>query len=84
LERRLGTLASSWTTLTNFITTQILFFINHLMIQETSHLPVSNSLLSKMRPNMKMSHIFMRIGSHCHIKGFAVTLVLKHRLVIIR
>lgn len=37
LERRLGTLASSWTTLTTFTTTQILFFINHLLIQETSH-----------------------------------------------
>ena len=78
------TLGSSWTTVINFITTQILFFVNHLLIQRIGHLPDSNNLLLKMRPNMKMSLIFMRMRSHCHIKGFAVTLVLKQRLVIIR
>ena len=78
------TLGSSWTTVINFITTQILFFVNHLFIQGIGHLPDSNNLLFKMRPHMKMSLIFMRTRSHCHIKGFAVTLVLKQRLVIIR
>lgn len=77
------TLGSSWTTVINFITTQTLFLANHLLIQGIGHLPDLNNLLFKMRPNMKMSLIFMRIRSHCHIKGFAVTLVLKQRLVII-
>ena len=78
------TLGSSWTTVINFITTQVLFFVNHLLIQRIGHLPDSNNLLFKMRPNMKMSLIFMRIGSHSEIKVFAVTLVLKQRRVIIR
>ena len=78
------TLASFWTTIINFITTHILFFVNHLLIQRIGHLPDSNNLLFKMRPNMKMSLKFMRIGSHSEIKGFTVTLVLKQRLVIIR
>ena len=77
------TLGSSWATVINFITTQTLFLANHLLIQGIGHLPDLNNLLFKMRPNMKMSLIFMRIRSHCHIKGFAVTLVLKQRLVII-
>ena len=71
------TLGSSWTTVINFNTTQIPFFVNHLLIQRIGHLPDSNNLLFKMRPNMKMSLIFMRIGSHSEIKVFAVTLVLK-------
>ena len=78
------TLGSSWTTVINFNTTQIPFFVNHLLIQRIGHLPDSNNLLFKMRPNMKMSLKFMRIGSHSEIKGFTVTLVLKQRLVIIR
>lgn len=78
------TLGSSWTTVINFNTTQIPFFVNHLLIQRIGHLPDSNNLLFKMRPNMKMSLTFMRIGSHSEIKGFTVTLVLKQRLVIIR
>ena len=79
-----NTLGSSWTTVINFNTTQIPFFVNHLLIQRIGHLPDSNNLLFKMRPNMKMSLKFMRIGSHSEIKGFTVTLVLKQRLVIIR
>ena len=71
------TLGSSWTTVINFNTTQIPFFVNHLLIQRIGHLPDSNNLLFKMRPNMKMSLIFMRIASHSEIKVFAVTLVLK-------
>ena len=71
------TLGSSWTTVIDFNTTQIPFFVNHLLIQRIGHLPDSNNLLFKMRPNMKMSLIFMRIGSHSEIKVFAVTLVLK-------
>ena len=78
------TLGSSWTTVINFNTTQIPFFVNHLLIQRIGHLPDSNNLLFKMRPNMKMSLKFMRVGSHSEIKGFTVTLVLKQRLVIIR
>ena len=78
------TLGSSWTTVINFNTTQIPFFVNHLLIQRIGHLPDSNNLLFKMRPNMKMNLTFMRIGSHSEIKGFTVTLVLKQRLVIIR
>ena len=78
------TLGSFWTTVINFITTHILFFVNHLLIQRIGHLPDSNNPLFKMRPNMKMSLKFMRIGSHSEIKGFTVTLVLKQRLVIIR
>ena len=77
------TLGSSWATVINFITTQTLFLANHLLIQGIGHLPDLNNLLFKMRPNIKMRLIFMRIRSHCHIKGFAVTLVLKQRLVII-
>ena len=64
------TLGSSWTTVINFNTTQIPFFVNHLLIQRIGHLPDSNNLLFKMRPNMKMSLKFMRIGSHSEIKGF--------------
>ena len=71
------TLGSFWTTVINFITAHILFFVNHLLIQIIGHLPDSNNLLFKMRPNMKMSLIFMRILSHSEIKVFAVTLVLK-------
>ena len=78
------TLGSSWTTVINFNTTQIPFFVNHLLIQRIGHLPDSYNLLFKMRPNMKMSLTFMRTGSHSEIKGFTVTLVLKQRLVIIR
>ena len=72
-----NTLGSFWTTVIDFITTHILFFVNHLLIQRIGHLPDSNNLLFKMRLNMKMSLIFMRIGSHSEIKVFAVTLVLK-------
>ena len=79
-----NTLGSSWKTVINFNTTQIPFFVNHLLIQRIGHLPDSNNPLFKMRPNMKMSLKFMRIGSHSEIKGFTVTLVLKQRLVIIR
>ena len=59
-------------------------FIDSLLIQGIGHLPDSTNLIFKMRPNMKMSLTFMRIRSHSEIKGFAVTLVLKQRLVIIR
>ena len=51
-----------------------------LRSRTTGHFGVPNTLTFKMRLNVKMNFICMRIKNHFHINGFGLSLALKQRL----